>query len=97
MCLIAELMADGIVTKNPIYDLTGKLSFTIMGERKVTCHLMEIIITKDMKEKVLSTAPEIFSQKGNEGTNIRDLSASCGLVKSGEYLSSRLPDARLPE
>ena len=51
-----------------------------MGERKVTCHLMEIIITKDMKEKVLSTAPEIFSQKGNEGTNIRDLSASCGLV-----------------
>ncbi len=40
---------------------------------------------KDTKERILAAALEIFSQKGYEGTNIRELSASLGLVKSGIY------------
>ena len=42
-------------------------------------------MAKDMKEKILTAALEMFSQKGYEGTNIRELSASLGLVKSGIY------------
>ena len=42
-------------------------------------------MAKDMKEKILTVALEMFSQKGYEGTNIRGLSASLGLVKSGIY------------
>ena len=42
-------------------------------------------MAKDTKEKILSAALEMFSQKGYEGTNIRELSASLGLVKSGIY------------
>ena len=42
-------------------------------------------MAKDMKEKILAAALELFSQKGYEGANIRELSASIGLVKSGIY------------
>ena len=42
-------------------------------------------MAKDTKERILAAALEIFSQKGYEGTNIRELSASLGLVKSGIY------------
>ncbi len=37
------------------------------------------------KERILAAALDLFSQKGYEGTNIRELSASLGLVKSGVY------------
>ncbi len=42
-------------------------------------------MAKDMKEKILAAALDLFSQKGYEGVNIRELSASLGLVKSGIY------------
>ena len=42
-------------------------------------------MAKDTKERILNVALEMFSQKGYEGTNIRELSASIGLVKSGIY------------
>ena len=42
-------------------------------------------MAKDTKEKILSAALDLFSQKGYEGANIRELSASLGLVKSGIY------------
>ena len=42
-------------------------------------------MAKDAKERILAAALEMFSQKGYEGTNIRELSASLGLVKSGIY------------
>ena len=42
-------------------------------------------MAKDTKERILIAALEMFSQKGYEGTNIRELSASLGLVKSGIY------------
>ena len=42
-------------------------------------------MAKDTKERILTSALEMFSQKGYEGTNIRELSASLGLVKSGIY------------
>ena len=37
------------------------------------------------KERILAAALEMFSQNGYAGTNIRELSASLGLVKSGVY------------
>ena len=42
-------------------------------------------MAKDTKERILAAALDMFSQKGYEGTNIRELSASLGLVKSGIY------------
>ena len=42
-------------------------------------------MAKDTKERILTAALEMFSQKGYEGTNIRELSAFLGLVKSGIY------------
>ena len=42
-------------------------------------------MAKDTKERILMAALEMFSQKGYEGTNIRELAASLGLVKSGIY------------
>ena len=42
-------------------------------------------MAKDTKERILTAALEMFSQKGYEGTNIRELAASLGLVKSGLY------------
>lgn len=42
-------------------------------------------MANDTKERILSAALAMFSQKGYAGTNIRELSASLGLVKSGVY------------
>ena len=42
-------------------------------------------MAKDTKERILMAALEMFSQKGYEGANSRELSASLGLVKSGIY------------
>ena len=42
-------------------------------------------MAKDTKGKILAAALDLFSQKGYEGTNIRELAASLGLVKSGIY------------
>ena len=42
-------------------------------------------MANDTKERILAAALEMFSQRGYEGTNIRELSASLGLVKSGVY------------
>ena len=42
-------------------------------------------MAKDTKERILMTALDMFSQNGFEGTNIRELAASLGLVKSGIY------------
>ena len=42
-------------------------------------------MANDKKERILAAALEMFSQNGYAGTNIRELSASLGLVKSGIY------------
>ncbi len=42
-------------------------------------------MANDTKERILDVALEMFSQNGYAGTNIRELSASLGLVKSGVY------------
>ena len=42
-------------------------------------------MANDTKERILAAALEMFSQNGYTGTNIRELSASLGLVKSGVY------------
>ena len=42
-------------------------------------------MANDTKERILAAALEMFSQQGYAGTNIRELSASLGLVKSGVY------------
>ncbi len=42
-------------------------------------------MAKDTKERILAAALKMFSQKGYEGTNIRELTASLGLVKSSMY------------
>ena len=60
--------------------MTGDLSFTIISERKVTLLCMEVVMANDTKERILAAALEMFSQNGYAGTNIRELSASLGLV-----------------
>ena len=42
-------------------------------------------MANDTRERILAAALEMFSQKGYAGTNIRELSASLGLVKSAVY------------
>ena len=42
-------------------------------------------MSSDTKERILTATLEMFSQNGYAGTNIRELSASLGLVKSGVY------------
>lgn len=42
-------------------------------------------MANDTKDRILAAALEMFSQNGYAGTNIRELSASLGLVKSGVY------------
>lgn len=42
-------------------------------------------MAKDTKERILAAALEMFSQNGYSGTNIRELTASLGLVKSSMY------------
>ena len=46
---------------------------------------VEVLMTSNTKERILEAALELFSQNGYAGTNIRELSASLGLVKSGVY------------
>ena len=42
-------------------------------------------MAKGTKERILAAALEQFSQNGYAGTNIRELTASLGLVKSAMY------------
>ena len=42
-------------------------------------------MANDTKERILAAALEMFSKNGYAGTNIRELSASLGFVKSGVY------------
>ena len=42
-------------------------------------------MAKDTKDRILTAALELFSQNGYSGTNIRELTASLGLVKSAIY------------
>ena len=42
-------------------------------------------MAKDTKERILTAALDLFSQNGYAGTNIRELTASLGLVKSSMY------------
>ena len=42
-------------------------------------------MANDTKERILAAALEMFSQNGYAGTNIRELTASLGLVKSSMY------------
>ena len=42
-------------------------------------------MAKDTKERILAAALNLFSQHGYEGTNIRELTASLGMVKSSMY------------
>ena len=42
-------------------------------------------MANDTKERILNAALELFSQKGYEATNIREITASVGLVKSSMY------------
>ena len=42
-------------------------------------------MARDTKERLLAAALEMFSQNGYAGTNIRELAASLGLVKSAMY------------
>ena len=42
-------------------------------------------MAKDTKERILALALEKFSQNGYAGTNVRELTASLGLVKSSMY------------
>ena len=42
-------------------------------------------MANDTKDRILEAALEMFSQNGYAGTNIRELSSSLGLVKSGVY------------
>ncbi len=42
-------------------------------------------MAKDTKERILATALEMFSRNGYVGTNIRELTAALGLVKSSMY------------
>ncbi len=42
-------------------------------------------MAKDTKERILTAALEMFSRNGYDGTNIRELTESLGLVKSSMY------------
>ena len=42
-------------------------------------------MAKDTRDRILMAALEMFSQNGYAGTNIRELTASLGLVKSSMY------------
>ena len=42
-------------------------------------------MAKDTKQRILDAALEMFSKNGYAGTNIRELTASLGLVKSSMY------------
>ena len=42
-------------------------------------------MANDTKQRILKAALDLFSQNGYAGTNIRELTASLGLVKSSMY------------
>ena len=42
-------------------------------------------MAKDTKSRILSAALDMFSEKGYDGTNIRELTSSLGLAKSAMY------------
>ena len=42
-------------------------------------------MAKDTKERILATALYLFSQTGYAGANVRELTASLGMVKSSIY------------
>ena len=42
-------------------------------------------MAKDTRDRILMAALKMFSQNGYAGTNIRELTASLGLVKSSMY------------
>ena len=42
-------------------------------------------MAKDTKERILAAALEMFSRNGYAGTNVRELTASLGIVKSSMY------------
>ena len=42
-------------------------------------------MAKDTKERILATALDLFSHTGYAGTNVRELTASLGMVKSSIY------------
>ena len=42
-------------------------------------------MAKDTKERILAAALDMFSQNGYAGTNIRELTAALGMVKSSMY------------
>ena len=66
--------------------MTSDLPFTTIGERTVTMRLEGgLFMASDTRERILDAALEMFSQNGYAGTNIRELSASLGIVKSGIY------------
>ena len=54
-------------------------------------------MANDTKERILEAALEMFSKNGYAGTNIRELSASLGLVKSGfiSTMRARKPSGML--
>ncbi len=62
------------------------------GDRSVTIMVTEwslfeggAAMAKDTKGKILEAALDLFSQNGYAGTNIRELTAALGLVKSSLY------------
>ena len=65
--------------------MTSDLSFTIICERKVTTFRREDIYGKGCKGKDTRNALQTLSQNGYAGTNVRELTASLGLVKSSLY------------
>ena len=42
-------------------------------------------MAKDTKERILAAALDLFSQTGYAGANVRELTASLGMVKSSIY------------
>lgn len=47
--------------------------------------MKEVFMARDTKQRILEAALEMFSKNGYAGTNIRELTASLGLVKSSMY------------
>ena len=79
-------METDISRKCSKMNLTSDLSVTTIRDRTVTiCVEGGASVAKDTKERILDAALEMFSKNGYAGTNIRELSASLGLVKSGVY------------
>ena len=66
--------------------MTCDRPFSIIKENERSHSVWEVFsVAKDTKERILATALDMFSQNGYAGTNIRELTASLGLVKSSMY------------